>query len=420
MGKTLSNDDTLVRDSNTSWTEVMEQMDAPIHKYCAVNNITDYMPYKIRAITASARASCAKEVSSITLEHANPEPWDQVLDLLQLNYTNGYKDITITIDSEWTVGGRAPPSPEPVPDTTLGPSCQQDKRTQRSIAQSAAYQENRGVFWNEIETFWNCQRPLHCPIKARHGIACWVHKGRHNEISYSIAPRWREAIEQEGGSIRHPPMSIRRLIKANDELAQQREARKQAEKAKAKASVPHQASPSVSQVFYIGSQGPPPPTPQEQAHTPRQKSTSPIPSELDNGEGWVAFWDSIKDAIQSTRPESWQAGLDRAMAALDADFRTLSMLFKATDTALEKVVPQTGLRLLIHTHLSKFISSHREGQVGPCRESNFGRTTPKKYSPARVNISSDDSNDNLESTDENELNSEPGGEQQDDTSDGLI
>ncbi|KAG9659198.1 hypothetical protein KCU64_g4012, partial [Aureobasidium melanogenum] len=129
MGKTLSNDDTFVRDSNTSWIEVMKQMDAPIHKYCAVKNITDYMPYKIRAITALARASRAKEVSSITLGHADPEPWDQVLDLLQLNHTNGYKDNTITIDSEWTVGGRAPHSVEPIPDTTLGPSSQQGKRT---------------------------------------------------------------------------------------------------------------------------------------------------------------------------------------------------------------------------------------------------------------------------------------------------
>lgn len=48
------------------------------------------------------------------------------------------------------------------------------------------------------------------------------------------------------------------------------------------------------------------------------------------------------------------------MAVLDADFWTLSMLFKATDVALKEVVPQTSLRVLIHSHLSKFISYHKE------------------------------------------------------------
>jgi hypothetical protein len=55
------------------------------------------------------------------------------------------------------------------------------------------------------------------------------------------------------------------------------------------------------------------------------------------------------------------------MAAPDADFWTLSMPFKATDATLEKVVSQTGLRMLIHEHLSKFILSYKEDRRAPDR-----------------------------------------------------
>lgn len=416
--KPVSNDDTHLFDTNTSWIEVMKLMDKPIHDYCRSNGIYNQMPYKIRAIITSSRANRAsKETSIITLEHASAKPWGRVVDLARLNYSNGIKDISITIDSVWTPAGLEPPEPEPVPK--LEPSSQRGKRTQRSLLQSAEYQETRGLFWNDVKTFWICDQPMHCKVKARNGIACWIHHGRHYEITYSMAAKWREAIDRDGGSIRHPPRTIRKLIKQEDELNEQREARKLADKLKAKA-VPSQASPAVSQVFYVGSQAPPPSTQEERTQPPRQKSKSPIPVELDSAEGWVAFWDSIKAAVRDTRPESWQAGLDRAMAALDADFWTLSMLFKATDTALKEVVPQTGLRVLIHEHLSKFISSHREAQAGPSRALNFGGTAPGKNAPDRVDISSDDTDDDMDSTDDNVLNSDVQDEQQDDTSDGML
>ncbi|KAI4797845.1 hypothetical protein E4T44_11889 [Aureobasidium sp. EXF-8845] len=404
MNKKVSEDDTRIYDTSTNWIEVMKRMDEPIHTFCATNNITDYMPHRIRAITTSNKSARAIEVSAITLRHADAEPWGRVIELIQHNYSNGYKDNIVVVDSDWTIGGREPPSLKPpaVEELDTATSSQRVKRTQKSIAQSASYQDDRGIFWNEVKAYWVCNDPKHCKVKARHGIACWINKGRHYEISYGLAPKWREAVAKEGGSIPHPPKSIRHLIKANEELGEQREIRKQAESSKTKISMP-QASPSVSQLSPL-----------------RHKSSSPIPAELDNGEGWAAFWDSIKAAIQSSRPESWQAGLDRAMAALDADFWTLSMLFKATDTALEKVVPQTGLRLLIHQHLSKFISSHRESEADLPRRPNLAVPSPRYGSPIGISSSSSDSDDELNSSDPNELNIDQPEELHDDTSDGMI
>lgn len=68
------------------------------------------------------------------------------------------------------------------------------------------------------------------------------------------------------------------------------------------------------------------------------------------------------------------------MAALDADFWTLAMLFKASTTELEKVVPQTGLRVLIHDHLSKFISLHKEDYSAASQEPNLGGNAPRLIS----------------------------------------
>lgn len=108
------------------------------------------------------------------------------------------------------------------------------------------------------------------------------------------------------------------------------------------------------------------------------------------------------------------------MAALDADFWTISMLFKATDSSLEKVVPQFGLRVLIHEHLSKFISCHRTNRLDPFQQPKFGGTAPKFGPPDRVEISSDDMDDANESTDDKDLESDPDDEQQTQTSDGPL
>lgn len=110
------------------------------------------------------------------------------------------------------------------------------------------------------------------------------------------------------------------------------------------------------------------------------------------------------------------------MAALDADFWILSMLFKATDATLGKVVPQTGLRMLIHEHLSKFILTYKEDRRAPDRALDSSAVPPKNNSPTRLEISDDDSSDDLQSTDYKELESDDEAQQdelQDDTSNGL-
>ncbi|KAI4845952.1 hypothetical protein E4T44_05334 [Aureobasidium sp. EXF-8845] len=218
--QTLSNDDTTVFDTNTSWIEVMKGMDLPIHTFCRANGIYNQMPYKIKALVTSARPSRPKETNTITLEHARAEPRSKVIDLVHLNYSNGLKDISIVINSVWTPAGIEPLQPQPAATITEPESAatsRTGKRTERSLLATSEYQEARGLFWNEVISFWTCPSPLTCKVKARLGIACWVRKGRYYEITYSMAPKWREAIDDEGDDIRHPPRSIRRLIKREDE-----------------------------------------------------------------------------------------------------------------------------------------------------------------------------------------------------------
>ncbi|KAI5235057.1 hypothetical protein E4T43_09512 [Aureobasidium subglaciale] len=299
------------------------------------------------------------------------------------------KDIHVTINSTWTIEGRRPPTPEPVPEQeTPSSSLRKGRRNERSEQASADYQETRGIFWNE---------------------------GRHREITYSVAARWREAIVREGGSVKNPPRSIVKLIKRDDERLNAQYDRQQAEKKKGKG-VPLQASPSVSQVFYVGSHPSAQSQEVETPQPPRAKSTSPIPVDLDNGAGWLAFWTSCKASVRSTRPEAWQTGLDRAMAALDADFWTLAMLFKATEGQLERVVPQTGLRMLIHDHLSKFISAYKDSQLAAPRQLISGGTTPRIISSGAQEISSDSSSSDDSNFDDDLLNDE----HQSDTSDGKL
>ncbi|KAG9513243.1 hypothetical protein KCU93_g10107, partial [Aureobasidium melanogenum] len=362
MLEKLSDDDTMVRDSTMQWPEVIQMVTAPIVRFCRASQIIDYLPYKIRALTTSTPSRGAKETSSITLQQVDGDRWDQVMALVCLNHSIGMKDIHITVDSDWTRGGIKPPEPSQLSATSepVSTPLRKGKRTERSIQQSREYQEDRGIFWNEVLAFWTCDNPMRCKVKLRLGITCFVYKGKHYEITHSMAAKWRQAIDQEGGSVQQPPRSINKLIRREDARVEAEVEARKAEKRNAKGNTV-QTSPSVSQVFYVGSQ------PSASAHDvtpqpPRKKSASPIPipPELDNGIGWLAFWDSVKASVRGSRPEAWQAGLDRAMAALDADFWTLAMLFKASTTELEKVVPQTGLRVLIHDHLSKFISLHKE------------------------------------------------------------
>lgn len=285
MLEKLSDDDTMVRDSTMQWPEVIQMVTAPIVRFCRASQIIDYLPYKIRALTTSTPSRGAKETSSITLQQVDGDRWDQVMALVCLNHSIGMKDIHITVDSDWTRGGIKPPEPSQLSATSepVSTPLLKGKRTERSIQQSREYQEDRGIFWNEVLAFWTCDNPMRCKVKLRLGITCFVYKGKHYEITYSMAAKWRQAMDQEGGSVQQPPRSINKLIRREDARIEAEVEARKAEKRKAKGNTV-QTSPSVSQVFYVGSQ------PSASAHDvtpqpPRKKSASPIPPELDNGIG---------------------------------------------------------------------------------------------------------------------------------------
>lgn len=136
----VSNDDTLVFDTNTSWIEVIKLMDQPINVLCRSNNITNQMPYKIRALISSARATRGpKETSSITLEHGRAQPWSQVIDLVCLNASDGHKDFSITINSVWTPAGLQPPEPELAAKPEASSTSRTGRRTKRSLLSTSKY-----------------------------------------------------------------------------------------------------------------------------------------------------------------------------------------------------------------------------------------------------------------------------------------
>jgi len=137
----------------------------------------------------------------------------QLLELIELNHSNGTNDHVVVVVSDWTTDGSAPPSLQPAVPQELDVSASQGKMTKRSTNQSASYQADRGVFRNEIKAYLVCNNPLHCKLEARDGVSCWTHKGHHHETDYNLASRWRKAVEQEGGSVRHLSKSIRRAIK---------------------------------------------------------------------------------------------------------------------------------------------------------------------------------------------------------------
>jgi hypothetical protein len=60
-----------------------------------------------------------------------------------------------------------------------------------------------------------------------------------------MAAKWHEAVESEGGDIRHPPRSICCLIKREDERTEAENVQKQAAKQETKAA-PLQATSSFS------------------------------------------------------------------------------------------------------------------------------------------------------------------------------
>ncbi|KAI5234951.1 hypothetical protein E4T42_09784 [Aureobasidium subglaciale] len=120
--------------------------------------------------------------------------------------------------------------------------------------------------------------------------------------------------------------------------------------------------------------------------------------------------------LARSRPVLYQLTSTTALAGWPSGPHTLTMLFKATEGQLERVVPQTGLRMLIHDHLSKFISTYKDSQLAAPRQLISGGTTLRIISSEAQEISSDSSSSDDSNFDDDLLDDE----HHLDTSDGML
>jgi hypothetical protein len=81
----------------------------------------------------------------------------------------------------------------------------------------------------------------------------------------------------------------------------------------------------------------------------------PIPAELNTGANWEAFWDRLKQAYPN-----WSAGFDRVKVQLEQDYWNLRPVFQSSDKQLSRVIKQSGLRVVIHEELSKFVDAIKQ------------------------------------------------------------
>ena len=223
--------------------------------------------------------------------------------------------------------------------------------------------DDRALFWSSIQDYWNCKDPLRCPIKARHGLACFISHGCHYEVIFHVAQHWREAVRRGEGTLEAPSRRIRELIMRSHEKHEQELAKRVS---RATISKP-QSSPSNQSTinhFYVGQTQPlelpatqpaiqPIIQPATAAATPRQ--LSPVPPELNTAASWESFWDHVKLAYSN-----WSIQLDRARVALETDCWDLRLLFNSSERQLARVVEQGGLRIVILEELTKFIDQYKQ------------------------------------------------------------
>lgn len=100
---------------------------------------------------------------------------------------------------------------------------------------------------------------------------------------------------------------------------------------------------------------------------PTIRQVSPVPIEFNTAVSWDSFWEGVKLAYPD-----WSGGFDRAKVALDQDYWNLRMLFNSSDKQLSRVVKQSGLRIVIHEELTKFVDNYKQSQ----RSSN--QTSPQR------------------------------------------
>lgn len=359
----ISDADTALANTDKGWPAVLKELDATVIPCLEGRGIALFYPWKIRALITSTAARGLRQTEAVTLVRveANTDRWSRAMDLVRFNAATGMKDMSIIIESIWTPDGNEPaPEQPPAYDAcTTTPTPTQparSARSQRSTEQTANYMAERAVFWDAIVDKHQCPTPARCEVKARRGLACFVHRGRHFEVFLSIAARWRDAVRDGHGTLEHPSREIRKLIQRQHwsheaELEKRRRPQNQAPN--------EQASPGTINHIYVNQQ----PQAQEQTPStaapciPAPRQVSPLPPELNNTASWEAFWEAVKLAYPD-----WSSGFDRAKAALEEDYWNLKMLLTSSDKNLSRVVKQTGLRMTIHEELSKFVDIYKRQQ----------------------------------------------------------
>jgi hypothetical protein len=370
----VSDDDTSLANTDKLWAETMKEMDETIVPWLEDQTIALFYPWKIRAILTSTGARGLRQNEVVTLAHLEEayDRWQKVIDLIKHNSTAGMKDLSVTIESIWTANGREP-LPEPPPtyehttSATTAATTTPRRRSERSQQHTASYFEERALFWDRVTQYWACPTPNRCEIAARRGLACFIHKGRHYEVLFDIAAAWRNSVRAEHGTLEQPSREIRHLIiRRHQQHVEELQKRHQTKQSSAQASP---SNPATINHFYVNSQhqateqvSVPAPT-----VVPTIRQVSPVPIELNTAVSWDSFWEGVKLAYPD-----WSGGFDRAKVALDQDYWNLRMLFNSSDKQLSRVVKQSGLRIVIHEELTKFVDNYKQSQ----RSSN--QTSPQR------------------------------------------
>jgi hypothetical protein len=353
----ISEGDTSLVDSNTTWAEVLKELDETVIPYLEGRGIALFYPWKIRAHINSTASRGIRQSESVILARVEGagERWKKAIDLIQFNARSGMKDLSVVIESIWTPDGREP-EPEAPPAYELPqvlpppPQSARAARAQRTVEHNDNFMTNRAVFWDSIVEFWDCPTPLRCHVKLRRGLACFPYRGRHYEIVLAVSSRWRDEVTAGRGTLEQPNKAIRDLIKR---LHWAKEAELQKSPQRRPNTV--QGSPAQGTVnnIYVGQEHTAPslatiPT------TPTPRQVSPVPPELNTSASWESYWEGVKLAY----PE-WSTGLDRAKAALEEDYWTLRMLYASSDDILSRVIKQSGLRMTLHEELTKFVDNYK-------------------------------------------------------------
>jgi hypothetical protein len=356
----LSDGDTSLADSNRPWAVVLKEMDETIIPRLEGRGTALFYPWKIRALITSTGARGLRQTGAVTLARTEGagERWERAMDLIRINARSGMKDLSIVVESIWTSDGNepepeAPPSYDAaaVPNSTPTP---RSRRSERSQQQTTSYFDERALFWDAITEHYICQRPNHCHVNARRGLACLEHEGQHYEILFSTARKWRDEVREGLCTLEAPSRSVIQLIVRKHQQHEAELAKTLARGTKTVTQTSPSTPATVNHIYVNPTQQQAPTAapiaPPEALIVNAPRHVSPIPGELNAAANREAFWDLLKQAYPD-----WSAGFDRVKVQLEQDYWNLRLVFQSSDKHLSRVVKQSGLRIVIHEELSIFV-----------------------------------------------------------------